>query len=196
MSLELWNTVGTWSTFLVIAATAVAALVQLHHTRRTNQIAVLSDLFEKMSAAEFVSARQFIFSGLAEKMQDPAFRYQVVNRAKRTQENSELIAKTIIVGSYFEEMGLLAKTGLVDRELLCDMHSDGIVNAWNALCELTATEREGHRSIFENFEYLTVLAQDWLKKHPSGSYPPNVRRLPLLNKWRREDETYTAALAT
>ena len=93
MSLELLNTFGTFGTFLVIAATALAALVQLRHMRSNNQITVLSDLFEKQGAPEFVSALQFVLTGLPEKMQDPAFRYQVVHRAARTEENGLLIAK-------------------------------------------------------------------------------------------------------
>jgi hypothetical protein len=197
MFLQEMNLAGTWFTAVVITLTAIAALWQLHHMRRSNQIAVLSDLFERLSAPEFVSARQFVFSGLPEKMQDPAFRHQVVSRAARSGENTQLIANAIIVGSYFEEMGLLAKTQLVDRDLLCDMHSDGIVIAWDALSEFTAIVREAEgKAAFENFEYLTVLAKDWLAKYPSGSYPANVRRLLLSNKWHSADKQYAATLAT
>ena len=195
MSLELWNTVGTLGTFLVIAATAVAALVQLRHMRRSNQIAALSELFEKANIPESIAARHFVFSGLAAKMQDPAFRYEVVNRAARTRENAEAIGKAVIVGSYYEEMGLLAKAGLVDRDLVCDMHGEPLIALWNALLEFTAIGRERNPELLENFEYLVVLAQDWHAKHPAGSYPPNVRRLDVPNKWRATDEGYAASRA-
>jgi hypothetical protein len=197
MSLELWNTFGTFGTFLVIAATGIAALVQLRHMRGSNQIAALSDLFEKERTPEFLTARRFVFSGLHERMQDPAFRYQIVHAAARTEENAELIDKILATGSYYEEMGIFAKCGLVDCDLLFDMHSENIVNAWNALREVTAVRR-AHQSplVYENFEYVTVLAQGWLARHPSGTYPANVRRLDLPNKWRSADEQYAAALAT
>jgi len=185
MSLELWNTFGTFGTFLVIAGTAVAALVQLRHMRGSNQIAALSDLFEKERTSEYVAARQFVFSGLPEKMKDPAFRRQIVNSATQTGENAELIAKILATGSYYEEMGIFAKFGLVDCNLLFDMHAGNIVMAWDALSDVTALRRE-HQSplVYENFKYVTVLAQDWMAKHTSGTYPPNVRRLDLPSRWR------------
>jgi hypothetical protein len=197
MSLELLNTLGTFGTFVVIAATALAALIQLRHMRSSNQITVLSDLFEKQGTAEFVSASNFVRTRLSEKMQDPAFRHQVVHRSARTEENAVLINKVIAVGSYFEEMGILAKSGLVDRDLLLDMHGFTIVGFWDALSEAMAIMREWHgATILENFEYLTVLAQDWMAKHPAGTYPANVRRIDLPNKWRDADLAYAAALAT
>jgi hypothetical protein len=197
MSLELLNTFGTFGTFLVIAATALAALVQLRHMRGSNQITVLSDLFEKQQDAEFVSATQLVRTQLPDKMQDPAFRYQIAHRAARTEENAGLFGKVFAVGNYYEEMGMLAKSSLVDRDLLLDMHSATIVGYWDALSEYTAIAREARGpAVYENFEYLTVLAHDWLAKHPSGTYPANVRRIDLPNKWRSADMEYAASLAT
>jgi hypothetical protein len=196
MSLDLWNAVGTYGTFFVIAATALAALVQLRHMRSSNQIAALSDLSKREGTPEFASALQFVFNRLHEKMKDPAFRYQVVHAAARTEENAVLIAKIMAVGSYYEEMGLLVKSGLIDRELLFDMQSPSIVTTWDALREVTAIRRERYAPSYENSEYLTVLAQDWLAKHPSGTYPTNVRRLDVPNVWHSAGEQYAAALAT
>jgi hypothetical protein len=195
MSLELVNTLATFGTFVVIAATALAAVVQLRHMRGSNQITVLSDLFEKQGTAEFVSATNFVRTRLPEKMQDPAFRYQVVHRSARTEENAVLIAKVIAVGSYYEEMGLLAKSGLVDRDLLLDMHVFTIVSYWGALSEFTAISRALNPGILENFEYLTVLGQDYMAQHPAGTYPANVRRIDLPNKWLEADKQYAASLA-
>ena len=197
MSLELLNTFGTFGTFLVIAATALAALIQLRHMRSSNQITVLSDLFEKAEAPEFVSARDFLSIGLPEKMKDPAFRYQVAHRAARTEENAVLIAKIHAVGNFYEEAGTLVKSGFVDRDVLLDLHSAQIVGSWVALSDFTAITREQQgRSIYENFEYLTILSQDWKAKHASGTYPANVRRIDLPNKWRDADLAYAASLAT
>ena len=46
MRLELVNTLATFGTFLVIAATAIAAVVQLRHARGSNHIAALNELRE------------------------------------------------------------------------------------------------------------------------------------------------------
>jgi hypothetical protein len=197
MSLELLNTFGTFGTFVVIAATALAALVQLRHMRTSNQITVLSDLYEKQSDSEFVSARHFVMTGLAKKMQDPAFRYQVVHRTARSDENGVLIAKVLTVGNYYEETGMLAKSGLVDREFFLELYGENIMGIWDSLSEYTALTREAHGSaLWENFEYSAVLSQDWNAQHPSGTYPANIRRIDLPNKWRAADLAYAASLAT
>ena len=44
MSLELVNTLATLGTFLVIGATATAAIIQLRHMRGSNQIVALNEL--------------------------------------------------------------------------------------------------------------------------------------------------------
>ena len=86
---------------------------------------------------------------------------------------------------------------MVDRDLLLDMHGESITALWNALSEVMAISREAHGSaVWENFEYLTVLAQDWIAKHPAGTYPANVRRIDVPNKWRVADIEYAASLAT
>jgi hypothetical protein len=50
MSFELVNTLATFGTFVVIAATAIAAVVQLRHARSSNQIAALNELRETMES--------------------------------------------------------------------------------------------------------------------------------------------------
>lgn len=197
MSLELFNSLATFGTFVVIAATAIAALRQLRHMRNSNQIAALSDLFETQGGTAFVSARQFVATGLPEKMQDPAFRHQIADFKARSEENALLIAKIITVGNFFEETGVLVRSGLVDREFFLQMYSGNVAASWDALSEATAVWRErAGPSLFEHFEFLTVLSQDWIAKHSSGVYPANVRRLELPNKWRSADEQYAASLAT
>jgi hypothetical protein len=130
-------------------------------------------------------------------MQDPTFRYQVVHRTARSDENGVLIAKVLAVGNYYEETGMLAKSGLVDREFFLELYSANIMLMCDALSEYTAISREAHGSaLWENFEYSTVLSQDWEAKHPSGTYPASVRRIGLPNKWRAADIQYVASLAT
>jgi len=65
MSLELWNTLATFGTFLVIAATATAAIYQLRHKRGGNQIAVLGELRASQGTPEYVRALHFVYSELA-----------------------------------------------------------------------------------------------------------------------------------
>jgi len=111
MSLELWNTLATFGTFLVIAATAIAAIYQLRHMRGGNQIAVLGELRASQGTPEYVRVLHFVYSELASKMQDPAFRYQLANRTARTAENNEQISYAELIGDSYEMMVYSQKPG-------------------------------------------------------------------------------------
>ena len=194
MSLELVNTLATFGTFLVIAATAIAAVVQLRHARSSNHIAALNELRETQEKPEFQAARHFVESELAAKLEDPLFRYQIDKPLARNDETRPLIARVNAYGNYYEGMGLLVKTGLVDRKLVLEMWCDLAVQAWESLAPVAAiTRRRVGDAVWENFEYLTVLAQDWMTANPKGTYPAGVRRIGLKDKWLEADKHYAMA---
>ena len=196
MSLELVNTVGTLGTFLVIAATAIAAIVQLRHMRGSNQIVALNELRETTETAEFGAAQLFVQTELSSRLRDAAFRYEVANSAARTEENKPLIAKAIMIGNFYEGMGVLVKNGLVDPELATGMWWYVVTSAWETLSQFTAIGRRARGDAgWENFEYLTVLSQDWAAAHPKGSYPARKRRLVVKDEWLEADRQYAASLA-
>lgn len=101
MSLELLNTLATLGTFLVIAATAIAALVQLRHARGSNQIAALNELREFAETPDFQAANIFIRTELTTKMQDPEFRRQIEVPGVRTHDGLRFIAKAHSVGNFY-----------------------------------------------------------------------------------------------
>ncbi len=195
MSLELLNTLATLATLLVITSTAVAAIYQLRQMRGSNQITALTEIRASQETPQFVRAMHFVYSELPAKMQDPAFRYQVANRTARTSDFTAMISNAEVVGNSYENMGVLAKTGLVDRRLLLDIHSQLTLDAWSALADMTAILRAHYGdAIWENFEFLTVLSQDWQATHATGAYPPSVRRINVPNQWQAADEQYAATL--
>ncbi len=197
MSLELANTLATLGTFVVIAATAIAAILQLRHARSSNQIAALNELRETTETPAFLEASHFVQGGLSGKLQDPAFRYQVAMRSVRTDETRALIAKANLVGNFFESMGTLVKTGLVDKELALQIWDGVAVQAWEHLAPYLAILRRGAGDVlWEKFEYLAVLAQDWIATHPKGTYPARMRRIDVQDDWLEADRQYAASLAS
>ena len=195
MTLELWNTLATFGTFVVIAATAIAALVQLRHARGSNQIAALNELQDASHTAQFEAADHAVKTELEAKLKDPEFRYQMGNRAARTPETRAFMAKIQTVGNFYENMGLLVKSGLVDRELALDTWNAQIAGDWERIAPFAAIARQRQGdTLWENFEYLTVLAQDWSEAHPS-TYPRRVRRIALKNEWFEADKQYEASRA-
>ena len=195
MSLELVNTLATFGTFVVIAATAIAAVIQLRHARSSNQIVVLNEIRETMESPEFQAARHFVRAELPKKLQDPAFRLQFAEPWRRTEELRPLFEKINATGNFWENVGVFVKAGLLDRDLALDLWSGVAIGAWERFAPLVAIRRRGGEGIWENFEYLTVLAEDWVAAHPKGTYPAGLRRIDLKDEWLEADKQYAASLA-
>lgn len=197
MSLELFNSLATFGTFLVIAATAIAALVQLRHARSANLIEGLSEVQRSFNTPEFSVAQSFVLTELSRKWQEPEFRYQVVNRVARTPENQGLITKIMLVGNAYENLGLFVKRRLIDREMALDMFNGNALGAWERLSPVNvAVRRNGNEASWENFEYFVVLAENWDAAHPHGTYPLGVRRIALDDEFREADAQYAASRET
>jgi hypothetical protein len=196
MSLEFVNTFATLGTFVVIAATAMAAIVQLRHMRGSNQITALNELRETMETPDFQAASHFVVTELPAKLRDPAFRYELAHRFARTDKHEPLIRKINSLGNFYEGMGLLVKTGLVEQTLVMEMWSSNVALDWENLAPIAAMSRRAQGdALWENFEYLAVIAQDWLATHPKGAYPAGVRRFELEDEFLEADKQYAASLA-
>jgi hypothetical protein len=196
MSLELVNTLATFGTFLVIAGTAIAALIQLRHARGSNQIAALDELRTVFQSREFTEAQGFLDARLGELVKNPTFRYQWAHRDKRTDEFNDDIQRARLVGNYFEDVGALVVAGLLDGELTCMIYSSDITRAWEGLQPLIAIGRRvAGKSAWENFEYVAMLTQRWQEAHPDGAYPNRAPRLHVADEWLEADNQYAASLA-
>jgi len=199
--LELVNTVATLGTFLVIAATAMAAIVQLRHARSSNQIAALNELIEVQQTPDYKAARHFVHTALPEMLKDPAFRFDLSRYANEEKLNSEAehhIAKITTIGDFYENMGLLVKRGFIDRDSTLDAWSYHVATEWERLAPVVLRLRRGTagNALYENFEYLVVLAQDWMATYPKGTYPAGVRRIAIEDEWSEADRQYAASSAT
>ena len=196
MSLEVVNSLATFGTFLVIAATAIAAVVQLRHARSSNQIAAFNELRETAQKSDFQVAEQFVQTKLPALLQDPAFRHQLANPSARTDENRPFDSNINVIGNFYEGMGALVKAGLIDTELVLQIYTDRIIAAWTRLSPVTSIARRKTGDVlWENFEYLTVLAKQWIAVHPKGTYPAGMQRIELKDEWLEADKQYAASLA-
>ena len=83
-----------------------------------------------------------------------------------------------------------------DEKLVLEIFPSRVLRNWEQLAPVTAILRRGiGDGLWENFEYLTVLAQDWLAAQPKGTYPAGVRRIQLKDEWLEADKQYAASLA-
>lgn len=177
MSAEWLTAVGTIGTFVVIAASAVAALIQLRHMRGSNQIVALTECRETLESPEFREAQRFVSYELPKRLTDPEERLRIV----QPQSQFEGEYKSIdTVANFFESMGMFVKNRIIDRELALSMWCYVVLRNWKALLPVITYVRNDleEPSVWEHFEYLAALSEQYLKRHPGGSYPRRVPRMP------------------
>jgi hypothetical protein len=187
---ELINTLATLFTASVIAATAIAALIQLRHLRASNQINAMLAIGEKLDGVEFQRTGDFIRHDLKAATDEPAFIRHVIAFVRReapAEENphyDRLFRAIRQVANAFEELGILLKRGIIDQDIFLERYAFVILGHWERLAPIIAFIREvtGSNALWENFEYLTTLAEKWNKEYPT-SYPPGAPRMQLTNPW-------------
>jgi hypothetical protein len=190
MSLELLNTLGTLTTAAIIAATAIAAMVQLRHLRASNQINAMLSIGNQFGDKEFRDALALVDRKSDSTFEDPIFReydFAILNGLPTPavkQDYIDVLDATRLVCNKYEELGILVKNGIVDKGLFLDRYCLVIVRTWNRLERAIAWNRKmaSNDAIWENFEYLAVLSQDYQRQHPSA-YPKGVRRLQMPETW-------------
>src|SRR5215469_1701033 len=74
MSLDFINSVAPLLTVVIVAATAIAALVQLKHMRAGNQITAMLSIGEEFSGKLFADAANLLRAKLNAAMEDPVYR--------------------------------------------------------------------------------------------------------------------------
>jgi len=167
-------------TFVVITATAIAALVQLRHLRVSNQLESLLNLIRMPLEPKLIEAFSFCRREFPRMMEDETFRDQLVHQ--RPVDRS--IHLELFVCDYYERIGSAIKYGLISEDFYLDNSSP--LQFWRVLEPAIALMRREHGPwVYENFEYLAVLAERWDKQHPTGNYPAGVPRLTLRDPWKK-----------
>lgn len=173
MSIELVNTIAACATFLVILASALAAIIQLRHLRAGNDLQGLLKVLEMAYEPAIQDAFDFLTHDFPTKIQDPDFRRELLIHPIDSHVHKELIAM-----EYYERLGSYVKNNMISAKYYLDCSSPELY--WDALAPVIWALRKNHGdSAYENFEYLVVLSQDWNARHPNGNYPKGVRRLVL-----------------
>jgi len=177
MSAEWLTAIGTIGTFVVIAASAIAALIQLRHMRGSNQIVALTECRETLESPDFREAQRFVSYELPKRLMDPEERLRIAQPQSQFEGEYKAIDT---VANFFESMGMFVKNRIIDRELALTMWCYVVLRNWNTLLPVITYVRNdlAEPSIWEHFEYLAALSEEYLQRHPGGTYPRSVRRMP------------------
>jgi hypothetical protein len=183
MTPEYLTAAASIGTFLVIGATAIAAIVQLRHMRASNQLTGLLNVLSRIEDPTFNEWFDAAQEQIAENMADPKYRRSIQSESFTRRNNAWLN----LCNSY-EWVGSLVKHDLIPEEPFMDVYSARVLNTWETVEEVVAIRRRrGDPSLWENFEYLVVRARAWERDHPHGSFPAKEQRLQIVDKWLAQD---------
>jgi hypothetical protein len=175
VSLELIAALAQVFTALVIAATAIAALIQLRHMRGGNQIATMAR-FETLDVSPAVEdSKKFIVEELAERMKDPAFRKSLAG-VSLTGDARQLLP----ILNFYEQMGNYVRHGYIDKDFAMDSYATPILSVWGRLKTALPYLRQGQGpEVGVWLEYLAALSQQYMDDQRALIYPRGVPHMPL-----------------
>jgi hypothetical protein len=179
MSQETLGTVAAVGTFVVIAATAIAAIVQLRHLRAQNQLTGLLTVLARVEDPQFNEWVDGARNVITARISDPVFRRSIVDGTFERNRNPWLN-----LANSYDWVGSLVKHNLIPEEALLDVYSGRAIQAWKIIEPIVPLVRKrGGRGVWENFEFLFVRANEWVKHHPEGVYPKGVPRVNISTTW-------------
>lgn len=181
MSADWVTAIATAGTFVVIAASAAAALVQLRHMRSSNQIVALTEIRETLESPGFETAMKYVHHEFPRRLQDPDVRKRLPAPGPTPDE----FVPIRTVSSFFEQFGAFVKRGIIDPDIVCDLYGPPVLTNWEILAPFIANRRAAvnNPALFENFEYLATMSKDWIERHRDGAYPRHARRMPQPDYW-------------
>lgn len=148
--------------------------------RGANQIIALNEIRETFETDKFRDAVRYVYRELPRLYEDPAARPELVAIPLPAQYEQ---ART--VANFFENVGMYVKRGVLDADFTADMWGGIILTSWLRLTPLITNRRSAQHQpeIWENFEYLAMVCQRFKDRHPNGSYPKSLARMPAGNIW-------------
>jgi hypothetical protein len=157
----------------------MAALLQLRHMRAGNQIVALNEVRETIESPSFQKTILFVRE-LPQRLTDPEVRHALA----QSQFPAEY-QRLRTLANFFEHVGTLVKNRIINRHIAADLWGGVIVGNWNALSPIITNRRiiSDQPALWENFEYLAVVCDDFRKLHPNGAFPKGTRRMAPAQRW-------------
>jgi hypothetical protein len=184
LSYELINTIALVGTFLVIGASAVAAVVQLRHMRAATELQAVLSVEKDFRTGELQEALRYVQSDLPFRMRDAAYRAEL--EAIGFADARTHLELNVL--NWFNELGTLLKNKIVSADAFMDMFARLVIHYWDLLAPVVAVmRRKRGASQYHNFEYLAVYARAWMAEHPAGLFPGRMQRAKLADPWPEDD---------
>jgi hypothetical protein len=198
MTAEMLTAVASLATAVIIAATAVAAVVQLRHMRAGNAIEAILSFRNIIEDEQHRRATNILRTGDLERaMADSNFRRFLYRRLKQQptdgvpQSYVDLYDSATLMGNCYELIGGMIRNKVAPPDIFLPNYWWAVVGTWDRMASWIALMRHysGSDGMYVDFEFLTVLSREWGENHPD-SYAHGYARMPMKNTYPLAQESW------
>lgn len=177
MTPEWINAGAALLTFLVVAATAYAALQQMRHLRTGNQTAALLDLTREQRDTLYQASQTYVYNRLARDLETAEARAGV-DGPTWTGPTREALR----VMQFYEELGALVFADALELGLVLRYFQ--VADDWKKIENLVLIlRRQRGASAWEMFEALAMAELAYIAKHGDTWYPRGIARTSAVDPW-------------
>jgi hypothetical protein len=176
MNWDELSAISTFVTMLVIAGSAVAAVLQLRHMRAGNAITGFLGFMDKWASPEARAQANYVFSdAMQQKLSDPVYHRELLSGYFDRLRHPEFQYLDL-----WESIGMFVKLGYFAEDAVMESGGSVAIRAWDVLMPVVAICRQARGpALYDNFEYLVARAQIWEARYPRGFYPRKTPHLPV-----------------
>src|SRR5215469_15122034 len=180
MTAETLTAVAAIGTFVVIAASAVAALIQLRHMSSNNELSALRSAMESWDSDRVQNALYFLRTEFAGRMKDESYRNELDTAGpvdRRTHPE-------LYICDFWDTLGVFIMHGLLRESAFLEMGADMVATNWDTVWPAIAiTRRKRGDALFIGFEYLADRGRLWSARYPAGYGTRRWQRQKLTDPW-------------
>jgi len=166
MTWEGISATATVVSTVVIAATALAAVIQIRQLKLATQLEGFLALHQEYASREMYAAREYVANELPARLRDADYREELVRGTAFTGTHPELI-----LGNFWEKVGSLVSTGLLEPNLYLETGAYRAIEAWDQLAEVVQLRRESEPLQWAGFDHIVKLSREYLE-HKGGARRP------------------------
>lgn len=159
MTLESLSSWASVATTVVIAATAIAAIIQIRQLKLATQLEGFLALHREYGSPQMYAARQYVAIVLPQRLRDEAYRAELINGTAFIESHPELI-----LGNFWEKVGGLVSAGMLEPNLYLDMGAYRVIEAWQQLEEVIRLRRQAEPLQWASFDHITKLSREYLAR--------------------------------
>jgi len=162
-SWELTSTIVSIMTVAILAAAAIAAVIQIRHLRASNQLEGFLAISRELDSPELLRARAFVEFELSKKLADTSYREELLSGRVDLMEHPE-----IRIGNFWERMGALIRHGVLDEPIFYDFFARRCVGRWHDLLPVVELVRHNDPLMWGDFQYIAIRCQEYLDRQQRG----------------------------